>query len=294
MEKDSKMEKTYTLTVNIEKAGTKYTYEDGESTKSLAGHMWYSISDGIETHDFGFASKNGRMIDEGEVVTNDRSAYAGDSAFSKTIEISEEQYSKLFEFGEKDDLSPFDETKYRLLTNSCIDYVYKALESADLNPTRFEGDVIPMNNRDEIIKLLNEEPLSQLDLSIDQLRAIEKLTSLEERLIENVEPNKNEKLSELYTQMNEVLNAGSNEKRLEKLENLEVFKNLENEFAKNLTSQYVEKLVANNGESLNPTQIANLDIAMNNTEDKKEKEYESFTSYSNNDSNSNTNTQALS
>ena len=50
------MATTYTLTVNIEAKDT-VTYDDNhvQTGTSTAGHMWYSISDGVNTNDYGFA-----------------------------------------------------------------------------------------------------------------------------------------------------------------------------------------------------------------------------------------------
>jgi len=149
------MDKEHTLTINIEKAGTIYTdVKTGKSSPSLAGHMSYSIFDGKNRNDFGFASENGKPFDSGDVKNNDATAYRGDSAYAITIKISQEQYDKLFEYGKDRDASPFNEDNYNVITNSCVDYVYGALEYVGLNPKGLEGDLIPINNVDDIQKLL--------------------------------------------------------------------------------------------------------------------------------------------
>ena len=54
------MATTYTLTVNIEAKDT-VTYDENhvQTGTSTAGHMWYSISDGVNSpSDYGFAPKN--------------------------------------------------------------------------------------------------------------------------------------------------------------------------------------------------------------------------------------------
>lgn len=48
----------YTLTVKIADKGTTYVNQDTDnpgSHPSPVGHMWYSISDGSSSYDFGFA-----------------------------------------------------------------------------------------------------------------------------------------------------------------------------------------------------------------------------------------------
>lgn len=40
----------------------------------------------------------------------------------------------------------FNHDKYNPITNSCVDFTWKALQNAGLNPDGFEGDLLPINN----------------------------------------------------------------------------------------------------------------------------------------------------
>ncbi len=170
------MSKEYTLTINIEDRGTLYTtIKDGVevTSPSIAGHMWYSISDGVsKDQNFGFASENGLPIDAGDPVDNDANNYAGDPAYSVTINVSEEQYNSLKNYGKSQDISSFNDDYYNVATNSCVDYVYGALEVAGLNTNGFEGDLIPMNNVDNIQEMLSSQNIIQESfdgISVDEL-----------------------------------------------------------------------------------------------------------------------------
>ncbi len=151
---------SYTLTVNIERAGTNHT----DGTTSLAGHMWYSIQNSTKNAlDYGFSgSENG-------VWNRDRSYYTGDNAYSLSIVITKDQYNILYSFGQdaiKNSQNinyEYSAQNYNVITNSCVDFVQKALEKAKINPDKFEGDLIPGNNADDVDKSLYKYLMSNLD-----------------------------------------------------------------------------------------------------------------------------------
>lgn len=73
--------------------------------------------------------------------------------FSKPY-ITPEQYNILNDFGKKPDDQRFKFSMfYNGISNSCVDFVWKALAVAHLNPSNFQGDVIPTNNIVNIQKL---------------------------------------------------------------------------------------------------------------------------------------------
>ncbi len=126
-----------TITIHI--AGRHTPLSNGE--KSFAGHMWYEIDDGYgNKNSFGFgrdhnAGLAGRV--KGKVYYNDSEHYLG-RAYSSTLTITSEQYFLLKEFGTYPTSYGF-EPHYEGLTNSCIDFTWKALQQAGLNPNGFEG-----------------------------------------------------------------------------------------------------------------------------------------------------------
>ncbi len=149
------------LKLHIEKPGTDYLYKDGHVAPSAAGHVWMEItySNGSVSRG-GFAPedpKGGIYSVPGEVKHDDKDAYAGDSNFTATYQITALQAKNL----EKYFLSPstfgFDESHYHAITNSCVDFVWKGLQQIGMNPTGFEGHTLPMANRDEFSTLKNPQ-----------------------------------------------------------------------------------------------------------------------------------------
>ena len=148
----------YYLTVNIEKAGTKTT-DGGES---IAGHMWYSITntDTGEKYDYGYTSNPHAPISErlhgpGHVTKDDDVEYEGDSAYSRKIEITKEQYDAMKYFGDNAYAGLNDDyLTYDWMYNSCVDFVYDALKAGGLNPSGYNGTWMPIANKDMIDWLL--------------------------------------------------------------------------------------------------------------------------------------------
>nr|MDA8124879.1 hypothetical protein [Deltaproteobacteria bacterium] len=137
----------YYLTVNIEAAGTPT-----DTTPSSAGHMWYSLEDASGAQaNYGFGPAEGaegvkRIVGPGYVSNNDDEYYSDNPTYtSGKIEITKEQYDAMINFGANPTGNGFDEY-YDAFENSCVDFVYKALEVGGLNPLGFQGNPYPMNN----------------------------------------------------------------------------------------------------------------------------------------------------
>ncbi|MDK4627444.1 hypothetical protein QG055_09555, partial [Kingella kingae] len=150
----------YTVTINI--AAPKTKYEDGEP--SFAGHMWYEVHDrsNNKSNSYGFAPiKHGEADGPGEPKYDDSSKYQG-RYFTKTIEITEDQYKILNDFGRYPEKYGFN-MHYNAATNSYVDYTWKALyaagfklkKTADYPTTGFEGKLYPHNNIDPLKHLIN-------------------------------------------------------------------------------------------------------------------------------------------
>ena len=143
----------YTLTVKISAMGTVY-----QDTKSMFGHMWYSLSDGTsKPESYGFAPSDDEDAPpfQGKVKDTDDEYYKS-TYYTGKIVITRPQYKKLQAFGDTRNLdgNPFDfSSTYNLATNSCIDYLWKALNLAGINPSDFEGQAsLPTHNADNVDK----------------------------------------------------------------------------------------------------------------------------------------------
>jgi hypothetical protein len=147
------------LKLHIEAPGTLYKNPDGEVSPSLVGHAWMELirSDGTSIQ-AGFGpslAKSGLGSVEGRLFETDRDSYAGDSYFSATYAITEGQARALDRFINSPDEYGFDKNHYHAVTNSCVDFVWKALEQVGMNPERFQGNLQPMNNIDHFSNLKN-------------------------------------------------------------------------------------------------------------------------------------------
>jgi hypothetical protein len=161
------------VTINIVGRGTPTT--DGQGNNSTAGHMWYSLTDsnGIVSS-YGFSPISSTPIGAGgiNVHGSDNDYYQGDR-YSKTIEITQSQYDEMKRFGDDPAAGGF-RLNYNALTNSCVDFVWKGLEKIGLNPTGFEGYVIPTDNIDIIKDLVNPTPpIIVIDPPVDPINPVD-------------------------------------------------------------------------------------------------------------------------
>ena len=184
------MSKRYTVTVYVAAPGTPLTKEDGSplllpgSNKqdySVVGHLYYKISDGTRdgTKGFGFAPKKaGKPFGEGEIKKDEFKKYQN-PIYERTLEISEQQYKKLLNYGNNPALGGFDQTKYRGTHNSCVDFLYGGLayahvynpERSKLNPRswfgdkNYEGEFKVRPNMDELDKIPNQKEFEHSELN---------------------------------------------------------------------------------------------------------------------------------
>ncbi|MEO6676801.1 MAG: calcium-binding protein [Pseudomonas sp.] len=138
------------LIVNI--AGIGSPLSDGGSSKT--GHMWYQVTDSNgNTNSYGFAPiENGVPHGPGTVWLEDSSHYL-EKLYTQEVEISDAQYDLLKSYGTDPTTFGFDK-QYDGIYNSCVDFTWKALEVAGLNPGGFEGDILPGNNIDDLKEIL--------------------------------------------------------------------------------------------------------------------------------------------
>ncbi|HID5222381.1 TPA: PAAR domain-containing protein [Proteus mirabilis] len=159
--------KYYTVTIYIAAPGTLLNDKNtgapdfdsnGVRNASLAGHMWFRIKkisgDVLDDISYGFGPIVSGGWGEGEVVITDNVHYEN-PFYSRTIEITETQYKKLKEFGDRaiqKDQRYF-ELNYNGANNSCIDFTNKALRFAGLNP-----NAIPINSATSTTGLTYADP----------------------------------------------------------------------------------------------------------------------------------------
>jgi len=146
-----------TVTINIVGARTPTS-----DNPSVAGHMWYSLTDSNgNTASYGFspiASATGKDRASGSGKVNahgqDDTYYKGPRDFTKTIEITQDQYDNMKQFGENPEQAGFS-LNYNALSNSCIDFTWKAMSLGGLNPTEFEGALWPTLNGNSVTDIVN-------------------------------------------------------------------------------------------------------------------------------------------
>ncbi len=153
----------YTITICVAERGT----ETIKGNESLFGHMWFELDDGKG----GFFSYgwgpvvDGAPLTTGVISKNDHIYYLGDY-YSRTIPITSEQYAAMKNFGGNPSTYGFS-IGYNGLTNSCIDFVWKALEAGNLNPGKFEGDLMPSWNINNVNNIVNPCVDSDAEHDID-------------------------------------------------------------------------------------------------------------------------------
>lgn len=178
----------YQVTVYTALPGTPLVDKQGRPDgTSAAGHMWYQVSDGQIGNSYGFAPKeHGAASGPGKGYRTDSKAYQN-PAYSRTMEITAEQYARLKQFGEaavQEDWRYF-KGEYNGATNSCVDFTWGALKHAgfeihrppapspdgtEMTPeyrgpieSRFDGRLKPGHNKADVRQIVAPVPDSPLN-----------------------------------------------------------------------------------------------------------------------------------
>ena len=160
------MKDSYTVTVLVAAPGTPL--KDGGT--SAAGHVYYAVAAGEGAVSYGFSPREeGSASGDGAVSDKDLDQYFK-PLYSRTMEISPEQYSKLIAFGDDPELHGFD-MQYNGATNSCIDFVWGALNNAGIHRATdsavedraFDGALKPLDNIKHIRSIPAPVPDSELN-----------------------------------------------------------------------------------------------------------------------------------
>ena len=152
------MTEKYAVTFKFVKTGTVYTREDNTQVSSRAGHTWFVLhKTNKEDLDYGFSSKekpnsdgtyslemdaNGNAL--GEVTNRDSKGYDNSDLTSITIQLNQTQYQTLKAFGEGKRTDAFDYKTYDPIDNSCVSFIFKALNLIGYNPENVIPKVAPI------------------------------------------------------------------------------------------------------------------------------------------------------
>lgn len=160
------MTQKYSVTIYVAAPGTPL--KDGGTFS--AGHVYFKTTHGSTENSFGFAPRtHGVVAGPGRVYDGDVEQYES-PYFQRTMEISQDQYERLREFGFTPRKYGFD-TEYNGASNSCIDYTWGALNHAGLHRTNkqsqpdrdFEGKLKPLENIESIRSIRAPFPDSELN-----------------------------------------------------------------------------------------------------------------------------------
>jgi hypothetical protein len=128
----------------------------------MARYMWYLLSDGSSSQCYGFGAVDSTPIDDGRVFGNDDIVYQF-TIYTATIVIEKWQYDQLIVFGGNPNYYGFSTANYYANFHSCVDFTWKALELAGINPSGFEGDILPDNNGDNVDEAFYKYLVGNLD-----------------------------------------------------------------------------------------------------------------------------------
>jgi len=120
-----------------------------------------------------------------------------------------------------------------------------------------------------------------LGLSSIKQEGYDNLASLSIKLVQNVEENKEEKITNIENQIASIKSIATPEERLESLKELQLASSFDNQYAKELVNSYEEKLIENNGMKLDFIQVSSLKTDTILPSQSEVKEYETFNSIAN-------------
>mgnify|MGYP000636151993 CR=1 FL=1 len=160
-------------------------------TTGYTGHMWFSITDGVNTYEYGYGSaihttdsdviSSDAVEQSGEVhydLTSILSNYTEVSSFDFEISLVQFNSVKDFVIGTAFNAVPDDNTEevlttytvdqYSYLDNNCVSFTWDALGAAGLNPYNINGNyLLPSDN------ISNLHDLDIFKQSFDLLRAVD-------------------------------------------------------------------------------------------------------------------------
>jgi len=197
----------FTLTVHMAPKGTPLL---NSIDPSIKGHMWYTLDDGSgKPLSFGFAPVDGatgwgRGFGPGDVHGSDNTNYLNTDPSkpieTRSVEISQAEYNTMKNFGKDPEAYRFSK-QYNALTNSCIDFTWKAMQAAGLNDAQIEGAILPKWNKDEVQYTWDQLQKTKLsdwtaDITVDATGRVTVYPICKPDQIRYVDPNVNTKTTD--------------------------------------------------------------------------------------------------
>ncbi len=155
----------YTATIYVAAPGT----DIGKVRPSVTGHMYVTLAHGEDVKSYGFAPRDDyKDTGLGRVYDEDLSTYK-DPYYSRTIEITPDQYHRMQDFAGDPAKHGFD-MHYKTARNSCTDYAWGILNHGGLHMQlvdspfkEFEGTMKPTGNIPAIESIKAPFPESELN-----------------------------------------------------------------------------------------------------------------------------------
>ncbi len=192
MDKDAR----HTLTIYVAAPGTRLA---DSTERSLSGHMYLETGEGDKrlSHGFqpgaapvGYQRQWHDVSVPGTIVDSDVSTYQ-DPYYSRTIEISKDQFDRIQEFAKDPEKYGFSK-KYEMFTNSCTDFAWAAMKHAGIHDSKilgvkdFEGDVKPIYNVKPIQMI--KPPFPDSDLNTEHFNEMPEQNWRQKMFSENEAP----------------------------------------------------------------------------------------------------------
>jgi len=181
----------YTVTVYAAAPGTPLALEP-TGTTSTPGHMYYTTqANSDKPRSFGFAPiEHGSIDGPGHIAPDDVKNYTN-PLYSRTMEVSKEQYDKLNDFGSRPKENGFD-MYYRDARNNCVDFTWSALNHANIKRTEVDkqhgttektgpGALKPSHNVDALKSI--KDPVPHSELNSEHSNAMPKNRSMLQKLL---------------------------------------------------------------------------------------------------------------
>lgn len=132
-----------TLTVHIAEAGAQLS----DGTNSKMGHMWITATNSSGTIiSRGFApAQPGQPFGPGRVFDTDNDTYLT-PIYSQSITITDVQFQQFAAVGDGTLVQYGFSGYYNALNNSCVDFVWRVLQIAGIDPTTHQGSLLPTSN----------------------------------------------------------------------------------------------------------------------------------------------------
>ena len=149
------MEQKYTLTVKLAEQNL-FAHNVGFGDKSWAGHAFLVVNGPNGSSSYGYQRTG--------VVSTDDKYYSGNIVYTRTVEITKEQYDSIVEFGANASAFGYTNDGWEANSRDCVSYLYDNLEHSGMDLGDIEktgrdpignGSLFPTHNSDELDAILD-------------------------------------------------------------------------------------------------------------------------------------------